>query len=295
MLRYFMVKFMSQIALMRIKGEPLDPKAFIMRPTPDMRVMKGGELPLEGALNFRDIGGYRTRDGKTVKYGKLYRSGELTSLTEADLDYLLNTLGVKAVCDLRNPEEVRASPQRFPAGRVNYLPLPILQGMATAEDGRVAKALFSGDVEKIDHAFQQTYITMIDVSAPYFGRALKLLADPANLPAITHCTAGKDRTGIIVALLLALLNVPDPAIIADYSLSNLAFERVYQTAKHNKGLTSTGLNPDVLIPILIAKPQWIDGTLRHIQHAYGSVEHYVTTAGGLSATDIQCLKDNFLE
>jgi len=288
---------MAQIAIMRLKSQPLDPKTFIMRPTSDMRVEKQGGLPmaLEGALNFRDIGGYRTRDGRTVAYGKVYRSGELAGLTHSDLDYLLNKLSIKFVCDLRNPEEIDIAPHRFPSDSIRYLSIPVLRNSASPDDQTMARALFSGNLERIDEAFGKTYIAMLDVAASSFGEALKLMVDPTNLPLVIHCTAGKDRTGITTALLLSLLGVPDPAIIADYSLTNLSFDKVYLTAKNNKALLATGMNPDVLIPILIAKPQWIDGAMRHVRRIYGSVENYVKTAAGLTDADITALKANLLE
>jgi protein-tyrosine phosphatase len=294
-LRFLMIRAMSHVAVMRLKSQTLDPKSFIMRPTSDMRDDHLLEFPLQGSLNFRDIGGYRTRDGRTVKYGRVYRSGDLTSMTETDLDYLLNTLRIKTVCDLRNAEEIDASPRRFPEGAIRYLHLPVLRSAASQEDGRMARALFSGDMDKIDDAFGRTYTMMIDTAGESFGQALKALANPANLPAITHCTAGKDRTGVTVALLLALLGVPDPAIIADYSLTNLAHDRVFASATRNKSFSATGLLPQMLAPILIAKPQWIDRTLRHVRHVYGSVEHYVTAVGGVTQDEIAALKANLLE
>lgn len=294
-LRFLITRAMSYVAVMRLKSQVLDPQMFLMRPTSDMRVDRAHEFPLEGALNFRDIGGYRARDGSTVKYGRVYRSGELTSLTEADLRYLLETLGIKLICDLRNPEEVAASPSRFPDGAITYLSLPILQNSTSSEDGKMARAMFSGEMDKIDAAFGSLYTSMIDVGGAMFGKTLKALANPDNLPAITHCTAGKDRTGITIALLLSLLGVSDPAIIADYSLTNLAFERVLQTATRNESFRATGLLPNLLAPIMLAKPQWIDGVLRHVRQVYGSVEHYVTTVGGVTQDEIASLRANLLE
>ncbi len=294
-LRTVLVKLIAQRALQRLKEHPLNPQSFLTRPTADMRAAQGADLPLEGALNFRDLGGYRTQDGHTIRFGKIYRSGELTRLTDADLDYLLNTLHIRYVCDLRNPEEVAVSAHRFPVDRIQYLNLPILRGSASSEERQVGKALFSGNTEKIDAAFGQTYLSMVTGAAATFGQALKVLTDPANLPTIIHCTAGKDRTGITVALLLSLLGVPDAAISADYSLTNLAYEHVYLTAKHNPTYAATGIPIDLLAPILVAKPRWIEGVLTYIQQQYGTVEQYALTAAGLTAADIDALKANLLE
>ncbi len=294
-LRTVLIKLMAQRALHRLKSQPIDPQSYITRPTAEMRAQPSAELPLEGAVNFRDLGGYRTRDARTVKAGKLYRSGELTRLTDADLHYLLNTLHVKYVCDLRNPEEVAEAAHRFPSGSLGYINLPILRASASSDERQVGKALFSGDIAKIDAAFGQTYIGMVDNSAAAFGQALKIMTDPANLPTIFHCTAGKDRTGITVALVLGLLGVPDATISADYSLTNLAYDHVYQTAKNNRTYQATGIPIDVLAPILVAKPRWIVGVLAHIQQQYGSVEHYVLTKAGLTQSDIDALRANLLE
>lgn len=296
--RYWFVRLMTGMAAARLRQQPVDAKQYIIRPTPDMRLENSaasGLGKLEGATNFRDIGGYRAHDGRVTAYGKVFRSGDLGGLTERDLDYVLNTLCVKFICDLRNPEEIDAAPNRIPANAARYLSVPVMRASAAADERGMMRALISGDYDKIDEAFGKTYLSMIDTAADSFGQVLKALADPANLPAVIHCTAGKDRTGITIALLLALLGVPDLAIIADYSLTNLAFDRVYATASGNKSLTATGMNPAILVPILVAKPQWIDGVLRYVRRLHGSVERYATTACGLTYTDIEKLRAYLLE
>jgi len=294
-LRTVLVKLMAQRALHRLKSQPIEPQSYITRPTAEMRADHCADLPLAGAVNFRDLGGYRTRDGYTVKSGLLYRSGDLAALTDADLNYLLNTLHVKFVCDLRNPEEVAESAHRFPADSLGYVNLPIMRASASSDERQVGKALFSGDIAKIDAAFGQTYIGMVDNSAAAFGQALKIMTDPANLPTIFHCTAGKDRTGITAALVLSLLGVPEATISADYSLTNLAYEHVYLTAKNNRTSQATGIPIDVLAPILVPKPRWIEGVLTHIRQQYGSVEQYALTKAGLTPADIAALRANLLE
>ena len=158
-------------------------------------------LPLEGAANFRDLGGYEASGGTRLAWGRLFRSDELFRLKEADQQFL-STLDLRTVVDLRSPAEAAKRPDRLPAGSV-YFNLPIYLGEAVS---RNAVMFFR---HRLDRKFKRFYRdTLIDEGAPVFGRLLRLVADPANLPLLFHCTAGKDRTGVAAMLLLHICGVP---------------------------------------------------------------------------------------
>jgi protein-tyrosine phosphatase len=139
---------------------------------------------------------------------------------------------------------------------------------------------------------------MVDENGAVYGAILRALADPANLPAIIHCTAGKDRAGLTSALLLAVLGVPDDLIVADYSLSNRYYDtfRTFIAGKFKQPQAFLfGLNIDDFQPLLTANPQTLRLTLDYIREHYGSVEGYLEQKAGVDADIIAALKVNLLQ
>jgi protein-tyrosine phosphatase len=252
-------------------------------------------LALAGMANVRDIGGYPTAEGQRVRWGRIYRTGSLADATEADLDYLQN-LGVRLVCDLRTLEEITADPDRLPHDpRPVYKHLPIDAGSQTRQ--RMGTIMFNP--RNLENLVVEGYTgVMIARSGPIFGEMLRAMADPANLPALVHCTAGKDRTGVTIALLLAALGVPDEVIIADYSLSNryYAHFRAYMADKMAKSGAPRwlGIHVDDLQPLLSASPTTMRTMLDFIRRQYGSVEAYLDQEAGVDADIIAQLRTNLL-
>lgn len=251
-------------------------------------------LPLEGIPNARDIGGYPAQDGQHVRWGQVYRTGSLAGATDADLDYL-QQLGVKLVCDLRSEDELAEDADRLPQNPApDYRHLPIAAGEQTRE--RLRALLFNP--RHLQTLMEQAYTHyMIDQNGPVYGAMLRALADPAHLPAIIHCTAGKDRTGITIALLLAVLGVPDDLIVADYSLSNRYYStfRTFIASKFRQPQKFLlGLNVDDFQPLLVAHPQTLRLALDYIRECYGSVEGYLEQQAGVDADVIARLKANLL-
>ncbi len=246
-------------------------------------------VPLDGAFNFRDVGGYRTSDGRAVGMGLLFRSGALNRLSDADWGQLAQ-LGVRAVYDLRSDEEIARHPDRLPS-HIAYHHLPLQQTDNPLND----RLRLLRHVNRLDSLFQEAYNrSMIDANAPLFGDLLRRWAEPNALPSVVHCTAGKDRTGVAVALLLAALGVSDDLIIADYSLSNLFFPHIalYTQASVQAPLFKR------LLPrlgyLLLADPQLMRGALAHIRGRYGSVAGYLQTAAGVDAATVERLRAIFL-
>ena len=173
-------------------------------------------LPLQGGRNFRDLGGYRTADGRTVKWGLLYRSGQMHDLTSADYAYL-QKLGIRTVCDFRDTRERTGEPTNWPAGKAPR----ILSDDYTLD---MSGMMLPGDPSTWTHdqvvaAMTATYPKLLDQFRGQYRRMFaELLA--GNAPLAFHCTAGKDRTGVAAALLLSALGVPRATVIEDYLLSN---------------------------------------------------------------------------
>jgi protein-tyrosine phosphatase len=250
-------------------------------------------LPLDGAVNFRDLGGYRTADGRRVRWGRVYRSGSLANLTEADQAYL-RSAGLKLVCDLRSTREIDRHPNNLPLdGGISYLHLPL-----DTEDSTLQRlhAIFI-DRRRLEHAMEKAYTkVMIDRNADVFGAVLRHLADADNLPAVFHCTAGKDRTGVTAALVLAALGVPDDVIIADYTLSNHYYDSVYAfTQRAIRPVAFLGVRVEDLQPLLIADAEKMRFTLEYVREHYGSVADYLRSTAGVDDAMIDRLKANLLE
>jgi len=180
-------------------------------------------VPLEGSFNFRDLGGYPGRDGRPTRWGRLFRSDALHELTPADVA-LLGELGLRTVIDLRTERELHRS------GRGPLEPEPVdfhhlavvqegVRGTVTADTESVAAPAPPGD------DLAERYLWYLEVGRASLVQALGLLADAGRYPLVFHCAAGKDRTGVLAALVLELAGVDREVIVADYVLTaeRLAF------------------------------------------------------------------------
>lgn len=256
--------------------------------------MRDRDIAFEGIVNFRDVGGYLTEDGRRVRQGLLYRSGALHAVTENDLARLAE-MGVKLICDLRSHEEIAAEPDRLPP-TVRHLHMP-LQSTDENLDRRSRFFALLFNRRKLAGMMPEFYRrVIIDQNARLYGSLLRQFADTANLPAVVHCTAGKDRTGVAAALLLTVLGVPEETIVADYALSNRFYRHFYEYGNRAvRSLARLGIRAEHIQPLLIAHPNTIRGTLAHIRERYGGVEPYLRNAAGLDEATLERLRAVFLE
>ncbi len=231
-------------------------------------------LALPGGVNFRDVGGYRTTDGRAVRWGQVYRAGSLAELTDADVA-ALGALGLRLVCDLRSPDELARHADRLPPG-ATYTHRPIL-----GEVGRLRRVVtLYRKRHRLQELLEQIYHLVLDQNGPVIAGVLRLAADPANRPLVIHCTAGKDRTGLTVALLLLALGVPEETVVADYTLSNHAFDVLAGRMRPEMArLYSFGFNEAQLQPLLLAEARTLRGALAYIRRRYGSLDWYFQRAG----------------
>lgn len=246
------------------------------------------DLPLESVNNPRDIGGYRSIDGRMVRWGSVFRTGNLAHLNDRDMDYL-EGLGINLVCDLRSTSRVEGFPDHLPPG-AEYLHSAIYE----EEFNRELYPLLLFRRHKLGESLGRGYQNWPETGARAYGRFFERLANPANFPLILHCTAGKDRAGIAVAILLSLLGVPDETIIADYSLSNRVFDDLYNEFVEDNLVGRLGIpNEDVKI-MLAANPEWIQRTLAFIRDHYGGAAAYLHQATGLTQAAIDAIQKNLL-
>jgi len=174
-------------------------------------------IELEGAVNVRDLGGLPLRGGGVTRSGVLLRADTLQELTEADVERLLDW-GVRTVLDLRTPEEARREGRGPLADRqLGYANLPFIPDAVVIPDdpGHTLVVAERSQQERVEH-----YLGYLDGAGPAVVAALDLLARPGDVPAVFHCAAGKDRTGVLAALVLELNGVERAAVIGDYARTN---------------------------------------------------------------------------
>ncbi|GAA2707689.1 tyrosine-protein phosphatase [Micromonospora olivasterospora] len=237
-------------------------------------------IPFSAMFNFRDVGGYPTRDGRAVRWARLYRSDSPHRIDGADRDAFV-ALGVRTVIDLRRPEEVTRD------GRV-----PELDGLAYRhihpEHADWAQAPYEPDTS-LARYLADRYADLAGTGAAGLAEAVGLIADSANAPVVVHCVAGKDRTGIVCALTLAALGVSDADIATDYALSTEASERFSAWVA-----ATTPEGEELPAPFLASPAEAMTLFLTELRQGHGSVEGYLRHAG-VSAAQLAALRAHLLE
>lgn len=242
-------------------------------------------VPVQGATNFRQLGGYATQQGTHVKSGKLFRSGELSKLTDADVK-LLADQHINHIVDFRNDQEVATAKDRLPAGAA-YLQLPA---------GSENLGNFMSTLPKLttgDSLMTSFYSQTSHLKAKYQPFFQELLKTPDNSALLFHCTAGKDRTGIGAAMLLYVLGVPGETIMTDYLASN-----DYRKAENEKmvaGMTKMGIKEQVAKDITGVKEIYLQATYMAIVKQYSSMDNFISKELGLTAADIALLRKKYTE
>jgi protein-tyrosine phosphatase len=223
----------------------------------------------EGCFNFRDLGGYTTADGRTVKWRRLFRSDSPVRLTASDLA-TVGELGVTTVLDLRSSKELEER-GRFPEEplRVAYHHLPMMDVLPEpVELEKWMDARFAAD----------RYRDMLDTGAPAITSALRVLSSGDAYPAMFHCTAGKDRAGIMSAMTLGLLGVPDETIVADYLLSAEPMKRMLDWLRTEYPDRHAQLEQTASAALAVL-PETMHSFLRTLREDHGSFEGYATSIG----------------
>ena len=248
-------------------------------------------LPLAGGPNLRDVGGYVGENGRFTRWGVIYRSGTLHKLTTADLDYLTH-LGIHTVCDLRTQLEVAKLPDQLPHPSPRYINLAL-----ESKDGRLHRLWdLWRHRNRFDNLLAIGYTRLIlEQNAPRLGIFLHQLAEADGLPLLVHCTAGKDRTGVWVAILLLLLGVDEATVLADYSLSNYFYHDFRRLlAEDIEQLLRFGYDQAQLEPFYVADPAILLRALVYIRRNYGSVARFVMDVAGVPPAVLARLRANLL-
>jgi len=261
------------------------------------------QVALEGQPNFRDLGGYETVDGRTVKWAQVYRSGELPRLSDDDMAHL-ETLEIETVVSFLTEKEIEArGPDRLPDG-VTEVDLPMEAGNLGELTAVVNEARRTGDFSEVPADINPDIHRRLMVEArEYYAALLREIADPANRPLVFHCSHGVHRTGTAAAILLSALGVPWETIRADYLLSNTyrQEEMEHRLAQlRDLHAETTGVAPEEddttnMDAFYILQGAYIDAALEQAVEDYGSMEAYIRDGLGITDEEIEELRNQLLE
>ncbi|MEM1333552.1 MAG: tyrosine-protein phosphatase [Actinomycetota bacterium] len=240
-------------------------------------------VPLDGAQNFRDLGGYPLGDGRTIGWGRLFRSDALSDLTDTDVE-TLDAIGLRTVIDLRSSGEA-AEHGSFPVSRlpVAYHHLAIVDATwrppeVDDSDSASRDPDTSGSEPDTVEYLVEAYHDLLDHGADRFAAAMHTLALPAAMPAVYHCAVGKDRTGLLTALVLGALGVDHDLIADDYALSSAAMDRkrAWVRAHRPDGSDRFERAPS---PMLAAPADAMRRLLHDVVAEHGSIAQFVHGLG----------------
>lgn len=260
----------------------------------------GSDPGIAALPNLRDVGGHPTRDGGRVRTGLLYRSGDLGRIDGTDATALAR-LGIRTVYDLRTAGERTGQPDRLPPGSVCVVadilgdsPGMTPAGFATLfEDPAAAERALGGGRAATFFVNAYREFVRLDSARAGYRRLFSDLAGGASLPALFHCTTGKDRTGWGAAALLMLLGVPDDIVMDDYLLSGprlLPMVRPIIDA-----FEARGGDPELLRPLVGVRPDYLEAALDEVRGLFGSIEGYFAEGLGLDARIRSALRAMLVE
>jgi protein-tyrosine phosphatase len=256
------------------------------------------QLLLEGGRNFRDLGGYRTVDGRSVRWRRIFRSGVLTYLSPADRAQL-EELDIRASCDFRDEEERAREPTLWPRSDVRKFAWNHVRGSLGM------RKLLAG--RELDADFGRSTMLAFYARLPYrfvtqYTDMLRLLAEGAA-PLVINCAAGKDRTGMAAALILASLGVPREQILEDYALTDHAVDLERELFAHPRTSVGFGadreliakVSPEARAPLLQARPEYLQSAFEQIESREGSVDVFLRNTLGLTEERRKALRGHLLE
>ena len=215
-------------------------------------------INLKNAVNLRELGGYMRQDGKITKYNQFLRSGNPSMLDPSEIEFLLN-YGLKTVIDLRNTNELTKEKSVFNGFEgVNYFHMPLFDADSV-------------NINSTPESLGELYVDLFNHSTN-FGNIFNTIAKNSEGTILFNCTAGKDRTGLIAAMLLMLANVDECDIVADYQVSfTYFFKQAYQKTLE--------VHPNMPMHFAFSNPEWIENIMDLIAQQYGDIEGYLLSRG----------------
>jgi len=251
-------------------------------------------ISIHSIVNFRDLGGIPTKDGRAMQWGKIYRAGDLSNLSKKETEYF-NSLGIKTIVEFRNDKEIKKKPNKLPKESViNYVRVPIGDESGNVQEAlkkQVLKNRRNADFDS--QAFvKNVYKEFIDDYAKQYIPLMQLLLDENNYPLLFHCTAGKDRTGLGAALIMGAVGVDKKIIMDDFMLSNY-----YRNDHNNKVLrkmTLLGVRQNVAQPLLEVDSTYLQGSFDQMDNNYGDMNTFLDKELGIGDQERETLKSILL-
>ncbi|MEH1031646.1 tyrosine-protein phosphatase [Micromonospora profundi] len=265
--------------------------------------MGGRNWELIGAPNARDLGGLVTVDGRRVRPGRLIRTPALGRLTDEDLPVLAK-LGPTCVLDLRDHTEIAVAPADRLTGEPRVVHLPVHDPDHPVFT-YVSAVLLGHDLDAYaELARQGTAGAMADIyrwfvageaARANFGAAVRLAAQPENLPLVYHCSAGKDRTGWLTVILLSALGVDEAAIRAEYLRNNELTDSLRAVLIEAMRRRRPTMDVDAVLPVLEVRPEYLDAGYQEVRLRHGSFDGYLRNGLGLTDDVLTALRAQLLE
>lgn len=248
---------------------------------------------LQGTPNFRDFGGYPGARGRQVKWGYLFRSGQLSTLSDQDVA-LLASLGLDLVCDFRREEEQESDPSRLPAeDGPRVASLPIIPG---------SNSRFFEEADSELAGREAMYDFMVEINRDFaegqtgtYARMFREILEVDNARFLVHCAAGKDRTGFAAAIILLALGVPRELVMRDYLLTARYFNPLHEINRLRQKYDMEHLEADAIMPMLEVHEAYLARALQVIEDNFDSVEAYLQGALGLGPAELAELRGRYLE
>lgn len=266
-----------------------------------MTSASGRRVAIDGVTNMRDLGGLPTIDGREIVRGQIFRAeamaaagvGEVYAVHDDGMAERLEPLNLRAIVDLRTELECESVPCLWaPTVGAELINIPIREG-APGSDTDIFAMLIDGRLSTVsDERFGQFYLETLERRAQDLGQAISVIAETERRPILVHCTGGKDRTGIVVALLLDVLGVPDELIIDDYTETGR--NRPDRVLHYERYLAGHGLTVDDARALFETPHATMQRMLDHVRSEYGTSEEYLVRWAGVPSESIDRLRAELL-
>lgn len=259
------------------------------------KVVPGKQIALEGAINVRDLGGYKTEDGKTIKPHRLIRSAELYTITGNDIAKLKKTYQLKQIVDFRTDSEVDKKPDP-PIQNVKNIHDSVMKdnGASTSTEDLIKSLSKMDNPESFLIEANKSFVTD-ENSRKAYKKFFDILLENKEGAVLWHCTAGKDRAGFGTALVLSALGVPKDKVMEDYLLSNK-----YRADENEKAVqavlaeTKNQQAADGMKAVMEVRESYLNAAFDEIDKKYGSLDAFLKEGLGLTKSDINKLKSMYL-
>lgn len=242
---------------------------------------------LKSVNNFRDAGAYKNANGEEIRNGLLFRSGHLFNLNRSDSQYI-KSLGIRTIIDLRTVNEARFRPDKMMfLNNIERIHIPIK--VKKHNEKGFFNQLFSfhfGEAKKYNFydTSKEIYREFVTDFCSEFGKVIEIVSDKNKLPVLIHCSAGKDRTGFVIAIIQFLLGISEEDIFSEYLLTNKYMSEFKKEIYKQLFIFSLfGIPRERFLPLFEAEKEYLESAFIQINEEYGSIENYI--CNGLKITD----------